>query len=124
MQIPFRQYSRQLPPRVDGRAALYLSVEAFPRIYRAGTEPSAKGWTRARAEHQELQNQVARGTYAPISLIGDIVSDASSQARSIPDALPKRLRQSNPALRSKDLDIIHREISEARRVMASVRHRF
>ena len=112
------------PVARDGKTLYFAPTDVLKRVYMVKAESQRERLDRTRADAQELQNKVARGQYAPISLIGDLLSDASSQVRSILDSLPKRLRHSNPNLKSNDLEIIRRELSEARRAMAAVRPRF
>jgi phage terminase Nu1 subunit (DNA packaging protein) len=111
------------PIAKDGRTLLYAPAEALSRIYGAKAESERERLDRARAEAQEMQNKVARGEYAQISLISDCLADVSSQIRSILGALPKRLKASLPGLRAPEMDIIKREISQAQRAMAACRPR-
>jgi phage terminase Nu1 subunit (DNA packaging protein) len=75
---------------------------------------------KVRADGQELQNPIARGQYAPLSVLEKSLSDVASQIRSILSALPKRLKASLPSLWARELDLIKREIVAAQNAMAAV----
>jgi phage terminase Nu1 subunit (DNA packaging protein) len=107
----------------DGRALIYAAAEALPRIYGAKAESERERLDRVRADGQELQNLIARGQYAPLSVLENSLSDVASQIRSILSALPKRLKASLPSLRARELDLIKREVVAAQNAMAAVRPR-
>ncbi|MDT8998359.1 hypothetical protein RQP53_03605 [Paucibacter sp. APW11] len=53
---------------------------------------------RAQREAQEIKNEVARGTYAPIALLAEVLANASKSIADHLDALPAKLAKTCPDL--------------------------
>ena len=112
------------PVARDGKTLYFVPPEALTKIYRAAEESQRERLDRARAEKQELENKVAQGEYGPIEVLAWTLGDVASQIRAILTAIPKRLRQINPELKARELDLIRREISKTLNTIADVRPDF
>ncbi|MBS1188920.1 MAG: hypothetical protein H6R10_712 [Rhodocyclaceae bacterium] len=72
---------------------------------------------RAQREGQEIKNEVARGTYAPIELLSDVLANASQAVVDRMDQIPAALRRVCPDLPQAARDAIMAEIASARNEM-------
>lgn len=69
---------------------------------------------RAQREGQEIKNEVARGTYAAIELLTDVLANASQAAVDRLDQIPAGLRRVCPDLPQAARDLVMAEIASAR----------
>ena len=72
------------------------------------------GLARAQREAQELKNAVARGEYAPIGILADVLALASSAIVDRLDQLEGQLRKACPDLPEEARMVILRVIADAR----------
>ncbi|MFZ7309768.1 hypothetical protein [Comamonas jiangduensis] len=72
------------------------------------------GLARAQRESQELKNAVARGEYAPIGILADVLALASSAIVDRLDQLEGQLRKACPDLPEEARMVILRVIADAR----------
>lgn len=72
------------------------------------------GLARAQREAQELKNSVARGEYAPIGILADVLALASSAIVDRLDQLEGQLRKACPDLPEEARMVILRVIADAR----------
>lgn len=72
------------------------------------------GLARAQRESQELKNAVARGEYAPIGILADVLALASSAIVDRLDQLEGQLRKACPDLPEEARQVILRVIADAR----------
>ena len=75
---------------------------------------------RARADQVEFDLAIKRGQYAPIDALQMAVADMASQARSIIEGLPKRIKNSLPSLRAREIKILETELVKARRSLSEI----
>jgi phage terminase Nu1 subunit (DNA packaging protein) len=78
----------------------------------------------AQADKAEMDNSVKRGEHAPVELLKFAISDFSSQGASIIEGLPKKIKNSMPSLRAREMKILGKEISGLRNALASIQIRF
>jgi len=104
----------------DGRTLLYLTREALAKIYGAKTESEKDRLDRARADQVEFDLAVKMEQYAPIKVFEFALADISSQQCSILGGIPKRVKNSLPALRAREIKIIEREIIKAQNAIAEI----
>src|SRR5262249_55983829 len=69
---------------------------------------------REQREAQRLKNLVAKGEYAPIGLLGDVLGLASASLAERLDALPGAIRTVCPDLPAGAADLIHDRVATAR----------
>lgn len=69
---------------------------------------------RSQREGQEIKNEVARGTYAPIELLTDVLANASQAVVERIDQIPASLRRRCPDLPHESIDAVMAEIGSAR----------
>lgn len=72
---------------------------------------------RAQREGQEIKNHTARGTYAPIELLSDVLANASQAVVDRLDQIPADLRRVCPDLPQAVRDAVMAEIASARNEM-------
>lgn len=72
---------------------------------------------RAQREGQEIKNHAARGTYAPIELLSDVLANASQAVVDRLDQIPAGLRRVCPDLPQAVRDAVMAEIASARNEM-------
>jgi len=72
---------------------------------------------RAQREGQEIKNHAARGTYAPIELLSDVLANASQAVVDRLDQIPADLRRVCPDLPQAVRDAVMAEIASARNEM-------
>lgn len=72
---------------------------------------------RSQREGQDIKNSVARGTWGPIDLLGDVLANASQAVVDRFDQIPAALRRVVPDLPQPAFNAIMREISSARNEM-------
>lgn len=72
---------------------------------------------RAQREGQEIKNEVARGTYAPIEILADALADASQAVVDRLDQIPAGIARVCPDLPQAVRDLIMTTIAEARNEM-------
>jgi len=72
---------------------------------------------RSQREGQDIKNSVARGTYGPIDLLGDVLANAAQSVVDRFDQIPAALRRVCPDLPQPALNAIMRELSSARNEM-------
>lgn len=69
---------------------------------------------RAQREAQELKNKIARGEYAPIGLLADVLGEASSAMVDCIEQLEGALRKSSPHLPVEAKDTMMTTLADAR----------
>jgi phage terminase Nu1 subunit (DNA packaging protein) len=69
---------------------------------------------REQREGQRIKNEVARGSYAPIDLLGDVLATASQAIVDRLDQIPGALRRNCPNLDAATRDTVMNEIASAR----------
>jgi terminase small subunit / prophage DNA-packing protein len=85
------------------------------------TEERAK-LARAQSERIEMELAIKRGEIAPIDSLRDALIPVVSQVAAMLDAVPVKLKREAPHLTATDLEIVKREIANARNLMAEVRY--
>lgn len=75
--------------------------------------------TRSQREGQEIKNEVARGTYAPISVLADVLANASQAAVDRFDQIPATIKRVFPDLPSQVTEAIMAELASARNELVS-----
>lgn len=78
------------------------------------------GLARAQREKIEMQNAVTRGELAPVSLIEEVLTKASSKIAGIFDAIPGMVRRRVPKLTSVEVDLIAGEVAKVRNIVAAM----
>lgn len=102
------RYLRKLREEAAGRAAADSTVDL----------PTERGLlARAQREGQEIKNAVARGSYAPIEALTDVLSNASQAAVDHFDQIPAGINRVCPDLPQPVRDLIMTEIARARNEM-------
>ncbi len=119
-----------LPKAGRGKYELVPVVQAYTRylknnVTQNGTDlASARTRTElARAEKLETELAVYKREYAPISIIEEILSKTSSAAAKRLDAIPSRLKQKAPELKSRHIMAIKAELAAARNQIAGLQLR-
>ena len=77
-----------------------------------------------RADQIEFDLTIKRGEYAPIEALAYAVGDMAGQIRAIFEGIPKRIKQSLPALRAREIKILEREIVKAMNAVAEIQTEF
>ena len=94
-----------------------------PSLAEAGSAPAPSGLSLAEerallAREQrigfELKNALARGEYAPISLLSEVLAQASVAVVSHLDQLPGRIKRACPLLPARALDEVAATVAAAR----------
>lgn len=111
-QVPLAEirirYLRKLREEAAGRAAADSTVDL----------PTERGLlARAQREGQEIKNAVARGTYAPIDVLTDVLSNASQSAVDHFDQIPAGINRVCPDLPQPVRDLVMTEVARARNEM-------
>ena len=97
----------------DGDSGIVLNLEA--QRARLASE---------QADRCALENQIKRSEYAPIEALQFAIADFAGQAKSIFEGLPKRIKNSLPSLRAREIKILEREIVKVRNAVASIQINF
>lgn len=74
----------------------------------------------AQADKVEMENAVARGELAPVSVLEDVLTRAGTKVSASLDAIPTALKRRLPNLTDADLTIVRRELAKARNAIASL----
>jgi phage terminase Nu1 subunit (DNA packaging protein) len=114
--------TKQLANRTERRYLLADVVQALIDAQAESGDPITEK-TRldaARADQIEFDLAIKRGEYAPIEVLTFAVSEVASQSRSILEGLPKRIKNSLPALRAREMKIIETEINKVRKGMSEI----
>ncbi|GLK92371.1 MULTISPECIES: terminase small subunit [Achromobacter] len=74
----------------------------------------------AQADKIEMENAVARGELAPVSVLEDVLTRAGTKVSAAMDAIPTALKRRLPNLTDADLTIVRRELAKARNAVASL----
>lgn len=72
---------------------------------------------RSQREGQNIKNEVARGTYAPIEVLADVLANASQSVVDHLDQLPAGINRVCPDLPQAVRDLVMTEVSRARNEM-------
>lgn len=72
---------------------------------------------RSQREGQTIKNEVARGTYAPIEVLADVLANASQSVVDHLDQLPAGINRVCPDLPQSVRDLVMTEVSRARNEM-------
>jgi len=111
-QIPLAEirirYLRKLREEAAGRAAADGSIDL----------PTERALlARSQREGQDIKNAVARGTYAPIDVLTDVLSNAAQSAVDHFDQIPAGINRVYPDLPQPVRDLVMTEIARARNEM-------
>ena len=99
----------------------YLQERAFGKdVGQSDTFIERARLLRAKADEAEIDAKVKGKDYAPISTLCDVIGDFSSQAKAIFESLPKRIKQSMPELRAREIKILERELVKAQNAIAEI----
>jgi phage terminase Nu1 subunit (DNA packaging protein) len=79
---------------------------------------------RLRADEVEFNLSVKRAEYVPTDAVKYAIADFAGQAAAIVEALPKKVKNSMPSLRAREMKILGKEISGLRNALASIQIRF
>lgn len=102
------RYVRKLREEAAGRAAADSSIDL----------PTERALlARSQREGQDIKNAVARGTYAPIDALTDVLSNAAQSAVDHFDQIPAGINRVCPDLPQPVRDLIMTEIARARNEM-------
>ena len=129
--ITFRTVKKRLqeagvkPIDQKGRAIYFDSADANKAIWTAGKSEDELVLENERAKltieqrrKAERENNLAEGKVAPVELLGDILSKATSQIASKLDAIPLQLKKRNVNLTATDIDFVRAEIAKCRNIAA------
>lgn len=103
-----KQYYRHLREIAAGRATADASIDL-------ATERALLA--RAQREGHDIKNAVARGTYAPIDVLTDVLSNAAQSAVDHFDQIPAGINRVCPDLPQSVRDLVMTEIARARNEM-------
>jgi len=114
--------TRSLGNRTERRYYLSDVVEALVEGKTGSGSPATEKarLDRLRADQIEFDLAIKREQYAPIEIFEFALADISSQQRSILGGIPKRVKNSLPALRAREIKIIEREIIKARNAISEI----
>jgi len=91
----------------------------------AGDPQQAKArLDRLRGDQVEFELAIKRGEYAPVDALAYAVGDMAGQIRSIFEGIPKRIKQSLPSLRAREIKILERELVKAMNCAAEIQTTF
>jgi phage terminase Nu1 subunit (DNA packaging protein) len=79
---------------------------------------------KANADKAEMENDLMRGDSVPTDAVKFAVSDFAAQAQSIFEGIPKRIKNSLPSLRAREMKILEREIVKAQNAASEIRVAF
>lgn len=103
-----KQYCRHLREIAAGRATADASIDL----------PTERALlARSQREGQDIKNAVARGTYAPIDVLTDVLSNAAQSAVDHFDQIPAGINRVCPDLPQPVRDLVMTEIARARNEM-------
>ncbi len=74
----------------------------------------------AQADRIEMENSVARGELAPVSVLEEVLTRAGTKVSAAMDAIPTAQKRRLPNLTDADLTIVRRELARARNAIASL----
>jgi phage terminase Nu1 subunit (DNA packaging protein) len=95
-------------------AAMIQNGEAIdPRAARARLDS-------LRADQIEFELAIKRGDYAPIEALRYAVGDMASQIKAIFEGIPKRIKNSLPTLRAREIKILERELVKAGNAVSEI----
>ena len=77
-----------------------------------------------RGDQVEHDLAIKRGEYAPIQALQYAVGDMAGQIKSIFEGLPKRIKNSMPSLRAREMKILERELVKAGNAIAEIEVKF
>lgn len=111
-QVPMAEirirYVRKLREEAAGRAAADSSIDL----------PTERALlARSQREGQDIKNAVARGAYAPIEVLTDVLSNAAQSAVDHFDQIPAGINRVCPDLPQPVRDLIMTEVARARNEM-------
>ena len=113
------------PVRISGPSKLYLMAPVVWAMIKRQTgegNPAAEKsrLDRLRADQVEFDLQIKRGEYAPIEMLKFAVGDMAGQIKSIFEGIPKRIKNSCPSLRAKEIKILEQELVKAQNAASKV----
>ena len=76
------------------------------------------------ADKVALENAIRRSEYAPIEALQFAIADVAGQMKSIFEGIPKKLKNSLPALRAREIKILERELVKIQNAAASIQVNF
>lgn len=114
--------TRSLGNRTERRYRLADVVQALIEGKTGSGSPATEKarLDRLRADQVEFDLELKRGNYAPIEVLEYAIADVSSQMVAIYEGLPKRIKNSAPFLRAREIKIIQKEITKARNLAANI----
>lgn len=74
----------------------------------------------AQADKIEMENSVARGELAPVSVLEEVLTRAGTKVSAAMDAIPTALKRRLPNLTDADLTVVRRELARARNAVAAL----
>ena len=72
------------------------------------------------ADRVALENAIKRSDYAPIESLQFAIADFAGQAKSLFEGIPKRIKNSLPSLRAREVKILEREIIKVQNAVAGI----
>lgn len=93
-----------------------------------GNEDDESNLTAARArlaaeqaDRVSMDNAVRRSELAPRALLESTLADAARQVVAVLDGVPAQVKRASAGIKSRELDIVKREIDKARAAIAGIR---
>ncbi|MCU7836514.1 MAG: terminase small subunit [gamma proteobacterium symbiont of Taylorina sp.] len=113
-----------IPKEVRGMYPLIGTVRGYV-LFLQGQELSPEGGSSdyqinrnrliaAQADAQEMKNKVDAKTYAPVVVIESVIGNLASKIVSLTDSIPIKIKSRLPHLKSKEIDIVKREVIKIR----------
>ncbi len=112
------------PISKDGRTLYFPTPGALAKIYGVNAESERDRLNRTRADQVEFDMSIKRKQFAPITLLEHAIADFAAQGVSILESLPKRIKNSMPSLRAREVRILDKELSKFRAALTSMQIRF
>ncbi len=103
-----------LPDIIDYR--LSRETDETLSLTKARTELAAQ-----QADGHKMKNAVSRRELAPVELLTFALADMASQAISILDSLPLRLKKKCPKLTARDIEFLRKEIIKTQNIIADTK---
>lgn len=117
------------PVRESGKIKYYRLADVVRALIEHAGNPGDPAAQRARLDQLrgdqiEFDLNIKRGEYAPIEMLKFALSDVANQIKSIFEAIPKRIKNSMPSLRAREMKILERELIKAQNAASEIRVRF
>jgi len=117
------------PVRVSGKSKFYRMADVVRALVSAQTVSGDSAFEksrldRLRADQIEFDLAIKRSDYAPVSILRYVIGDFASQANSIFNSLPKRLKSAAPFLKAAQIKIVHKELIKVKNAVAEIQVNF